>query len=197
MIIFHLNLIRSIRLLDFHVLLLIVIDIFQLFFNNFLCKLSVILLFTVVPPIFVRLEQKLAILWTVKQLLIKDHIIAPWFDFALHFLLIYLQFFITLTDFIDYVLYDLLLHDNDLFHLFNGFFFNVDWNLHDLLDSLGTGIIRCNYCYWHLRLIFIILILVTFAVIFYHIELVLLSWIVDWRLLDLDTFLFWKSLYLG
>ena len=67
---------RYAGLFDFDVLLLIIVDIFQLFLNNFLCKLGIIFLFTVVSLIFVRLEQQLTVFRTVKQLLIKAHIIA-------------------------------------------------------------------------------------------------------------------------
>lgn len=184
---------RQVWLFNFHVFLLIIIDIFQLFFNNFLGKLCIIFLFTVIPLILMRLEQQLTILRTVKQRFIKAHVMASRFDFTLHFLLVNF----TLADLIYYVLYYLLFHDNYLFHLFDDLALDVDWNLHDLLDSLDTGIVRCDYCNWLLGLIFVVLVLVALAVVFNHIELILLDGIVDWRLLDWDAFSFWKGLYLG
>lgn len=134
---------RHAWLFYFYVFLLIVIYIFQLFFNNFFCKFGIFLLFTVISLFLMRLKQQLTVLWAVKQRLIKAHIIASRFDFTMNFLLIGFTF----AGFIYYIFDDLLLHNNNLFYLFDDLAFDVDWNLHNLLDPLDSGIIRCDYWY--------------------------------------------------
>lgn len=42
------------------------------------------------------------------------------------------------------ILNNLLLDNNLLLHFFNDFFFNVDRNFHDLLDSILSGILTAS-----------------------------------------------------